>query len=273
MATAASPARARARLLARRGPAALAGQRPLLCPLALVQAAEVDAVAVAELQRDPTRLAGGLRRLREALGAEMVVTAVPDGLVAGAAAGASSARLEAAVEATARLEGSEANAVVVAAFEGPARLAAQLGAGAGATGLGERLEAAGELLRTVAARFLEAGAHLVVLVEDQPLAPGNHDAWRAAVTPLANVARFRQAPLAIALAGGDADARALPAGAVACLPIGAAGGSGVALPADPAAWPAACPPGTVVTTLGAVTADFASTRAALVRLAGVEAVR
>jgi hypothetical protein len=41
---------------------------PLLCPLAVTQAAEIDARPVPQFLADPTRLCTGLRALAEALG-------------------------------------------------------------------------------------------------------------------------------------------------------------------------------------------------------------
>ena len=90
--------------------------------------------------------------------------------------------------------------------------------------------------------------------------------WRSAVAPLVNVARFRQAAAAVVLAD-PADAALAPRGAVVCLPPAVAGpGQGIALEADPAAWPA--PPAGVplVTTLGPVRGGFAECRAAVGQL-------
>jgi hypothetical protein len=103
-------------------------------------------------------------------------------------------------------------------------------------------------------------------VEAEPVPRAAAGGWRSAVTPLVNVARFRQAAAAVALAD-PADAELAPPGAVVCLPPEAAGpGQGIALEADPAAWPA--PPAGVplVTTLGPVRGGFAECRAAVGRL-------
>ena len=96
------PARSRARLLARHGRVSPA----LVCPLVLVQAAEIEALPVPRFLTDATKLANGLRALRGAFGNDVIVTAAADDLAAAAAGAGSPAahpRVAAAVEATRRL--------------------------------------------------------------------------------------------------------------------------------------------------------------------------
>jgi len=103
-------------------------------------------------------------------------------------------------------------------------------------------------------------------VEAGPVSREAADGWRSAVTPLVNVARFRQAAAAVVLAD-PADAALAPRGAVVCLPPPAAGpGQGIALAIDPAAWRA--PPAEVplITSLGPVRGGFAECRAAVGQL-------
>ncbi len=271
----ASDARSRARLLARHG--RVKGTGPaLVCPLVLTQAAEIEALPVEEFLTDPTKLANGLRALHRAFGNDVIVTAAADDLaacslaecnLAPAAAGAvdagpmtSQPRVAAAVEATRRLAVTVEDAALAAALCGPARLAAQLARSPAHPGV---LEDCGAALLALAKAFLEAGADLLLLVETEPLPPTAADGWRSAVTPLVNVARFRQAAAAVVLAD-RADAALAPRGAVVCLPPSAAGpGEGIALGTDPAAWSAPHAGAPLLTTLGPVRGGFAECRAAV----------
>lgn len=264
----ASSARNRARQLARRG--TYDGTTPVLvCPLVLAQAAEIEALPAGRFLTDPTKLANGLRALHGAFGTDVIVTAAADDLAAAAAGGSAAAehpRVTAAVEATRRLAATTEDTVLAAALCGPAQLAAQLGRpSAGPAALDEY----GAVLLALAKAFLEAGAHLLLIVEAEPVPRAAADGWRSAVTPLVNVARFRQAAAAVVLAD-PADAALAPRGAVVCLPPAVSGpGQGIALDADPAAWPASTlrPAGApLVTTLGPVRGAFAECRAAVGQL-------
>jgi hypothetical protein len=275
-----SSARSRARQLARHG-GVDRGQGttpPLVCPLVLAQAAEIEALPPGQFQTDPTKLANGLRALHGAFGTDVIVTAAADDLAACSLAAAADAagdlpaavtgypRVAAAVEATRRLAATAEHAALAAALCGPAQLAAQLGRPpADATAL----EDSGAGLLALAKAFLEAGAHLLLLVEAGPVPPAAAGGWRSAVTPLVNVARFRQAAAAVVLAD-PADAALAPRGALVCLPPAAAGpGQGIALEADPAAWPVSTlrPAGApLVTTLGPVRGGFAECRTAVGQL-------
>jgi hypothetical protein len=265
-------ARSRARLLARHGRVSPA----LVCPLVLAQAAEIEALPVPGFLTDATKLANGLRALRGAFGNDVIVTAAADDLAAiaagagGAGAPAQQAvqqavqhpRVAAAVEATRRLAVTADDAALAVALCGPAQLAAQL---RHSPADHAALETCGAVLLTLAKAFLEAGANLLLLVEAEPL-PTSPDAWRSAVTPLVNVARFHQAAAAVVLAD-SADAAVAPRGAVVCLPPQQTGpGQGIALSPDPAAWPT--PPAGVplVTSLGPVRGGFAECRTAVAML-------
>ncbi|HEY3240248.1 MAG TPA: uroporphyrinogen decarboxylase family protein [Acidimicrobiia bacterium] len=302
--------RARVRLLSRSGRA----QPGLFAPLVLAQAAEIEALPLAEFLGNPTKLAKGLTALHQALATDAVVTAGADGLLAEAAgaeldwntyppvvishpgaggtlpadvaeAAATHPRVAAAVEATARLAATlPGDPALVAALTGPATLAAQLGgewfAGA-ATGGGPEveafMEAVGQVALTVTKRFLDAGANLVVLVEEQAPPEPVHEAWRSAVTPLANVTRFHQgAPVMVFESAAPADCGSAPPTIGLCAAEGIAVGGppvrvrGVALPPEPKEWIAPAGQPALVITAGVVPGHcaFAETLAACGRLAG-----
>jgi hypothetical protein len=271
----ASSARSRARQLARHGTCDRTAPA-LVCPLVLAQAAEIEALPAGHFLTDPTKLANGLRALHGAFGTDVIVTAAADDLAAcSLAAGTSAAagdlaaavtgypRVAAAVEATRRLAATAEDAALAAALCGPARLAAQLGRPPADPAV---LEECGAVLLALAQAFLAAGAHLLLVVEAEPVSRAAAGGWRSAVTPLVNVARFRQAAAAVVLAD-PADAALAPRGAVVCLPPAAAGpGQGIALAADPAAWPAPPAGAPLLTTLGPVRGGFAECRAAVGQL-------
>jgi hypothetical protein len=279
----ASSARSRTRQLARHGTLDRAEGTPpaLVCPLVLAQAAEIEALPPGQFLTDPTKLANGLRALHGAFGTDVIVTAAADDLAACSVAACSSAapaagaagdlpaavtrhpRVAAAVEATRRLAATAEHAALAAALCGPAQLAAQL---ARPPADAAALEECGAVLLALAKAFLEAGAHLLLVVEAGPVPPAAAEGWRSAVTPLVNVARFRQAAAAVVLAD-PADAALAPRGAVVCLPPAAAGpGQGIALEADPAAWPTPLAGAPLITTLGPVRGGFAECRAAVGQL-------
>ena len=302
--------RARVRLLARSGRA----QPGIFAPLVLAQAAEIEALPVREFLENPTKLSKGLAALHQALATDAVVTAGADALLAEAAgaeldwrsyppkvvsysgAGGSLAaevaeraathpRVEAAVEATARLAATvPGDPALVAALTGPATLAAQLGgewftaaASDGSSDADAFMEIAGRVALTVTKRFLEAGANLVVLVEEQAPPEPVHEAWRSAVTPLANVTRFHQgAAVMVFESAAPADAASAPPTIGVC---GAEGITvsgppvrvrGVALPPEPKEWTVPAGEPALIVTAGVVPGRcaFADTLAACSRLAG-----
>jgi hypothetical protein len=273
-----SSPRSRARQLARTGRTSPG----LVCPLVLAQAAEIEALPAAQFLTDPTKLANGLRALHGAFGHDVIVTAAADDLAAcsraaagaacdlavvaaGGVAGAVTAhpRVAAAVEATRRLAATTEDAALAAALCGPAQLATQLGRSPADPAA---LEECGAALLALAQAFLAAGAHLLLVVEAAPVPSAAADGWRSAVSPLVNVARFRQAAAAVVLA--DAASAALaPRGAVVCLPPAAAGpGQGIALDTDPATWSTPPTGRPLLTTLGPVRGGFAECRAAVAQL-------
>jgi hypothetical protein len=259
-----SSARSRARQLARHGTFdRVKGTTPaLVCPLVLVQAAEIEALPAGQFLTDPTKLANGLRALHGAFGTDVIVTAAADDLAACSLA-AGHPRVAAAVEATRRLAATAEDAVLAAALCGPAQLAAQLGRPPADPAA---VEECGAVLLALAKAFLAAGVHLLLVVETGPVPRAAAGGWRSAVTPLANVARFRQAAAAVVLAD-PADAVLAPRGAVVCLPPAAAGpGQGIALAADPAAWPAPPAGRPLINSLGPVRGGFAECRAAVGQL-------
>jgi hypothetical protein len=264
-------ARSRARQLARHSTfdRPSSGTAPaLVCPLVLAQAAEIEALPAGQFLTDPTKLANGLRALHGAFGTDVIVTAAADELAAAAAGDLAVAvtgypRVAAAVEATRRLAATAEDAALAAALCGPAQLAAQLGRPPADPAA---LEECGTVLLALAKAFLEAGAHLLLVVEAEPVSRAPADSWRSAVTPLVNVARFRQAAAAVVLAD-PADAALAPRGAVVCLPPAAARpGQGIALEVDPAAWPVPPAGRPLLTTLGPVRGGFAECRAAVRQL-------
>jgi hypothetical protein len=256
-------ARRRARLLARHGQASPA----LVCPLVVAQAAEIEALPLQRFLTDATKLANGLLALHKALGNDVIVTAPADGLAAevvGTGSVTAHPRAAAAIEATRRLAATADEAALAVALCGPARLAAQLGQAPTDPAV---LERCGTVLLELAKAFLQAGANLLLVVEEEALPAECGDGWRSAATPLVNLARFHQAAAAVVLAdpAGAADA---PRGAVLCLPPSdAAAGQGIALSADPAAWRTPGSGAPLVTTLGPVRGGFAETRAAVALLA------
>jgi hypothetical protein len=259
----APPARSRARLLAKRGQASPA----LVCPLVLTQAAEIEALPRQRFLTDATKLANGLLALHGALGNDVIVTAAADGLAAeasGTGPVTAHPRAAAAIEATRRLAVTADDAALAVALCGPARLAAQLGQAPADPAV---LERCGAVLLELAKAFLQAGANLLLVVEEEGLPAECGDGWRSAAAPLVNLARFHQAAAAVVLAD-PAGAAAAPRGAVLCLPpSAAAAGQGIALSADPAAWETPGPGTPLVTTIGPVRGGFAETRAAVALLA------
>jgi hypothetical protein len=237
--------RARARLLARSGRA----QPGLFAPLVLAQAAEIEALPLEAFLTDPTKLAKGLTALHQALGTDAIT-------VFGAADLQATDALDAAVEATARLATTAPGGpVLVAALRGPATVAQHAAPGvlADPKEVGAVLEDVGTGILAGLKRFLEAGVNLVVVVEDAVPPPDTRDAWRSAVTPLVNVARFHQAAPVMVVRDATTDALAsVPPSVGLCGPEGTAitGPAnrvrGLTLPAEPKEW-AAPPAGTPLT--------------------------
>lgn len=300
--------RARLRLLARSGRA----EPGIFAPLVLAQAAEIEALDLQAFLYDPTKLTKGLTALHRALGGEAVVTAAADGLLAEAAGAdldwssyppiptshpredgvvppdaperaAAHPRMAAAVEATARLSATlPGEPALVTALTGPGTLAEQLAGewfGNAATKEEERvafLEAVGQIVLAATQRFLEAGAALVVLVEEEVPPAGLSEAWRSALMPVFNVTRFHQAAPVLVVESLSAEScERVPSSIGMCVPEGITLGGpanrlrGMVLPPEPKEWTS--PAGTsLVVTAGAVPGHcgFAETLAAYRRLTG-----
>jgi acetophenone carboxylase len=224
----------------------------IFAPLVLAQAAEIEALDVAEFLANPTKLTKGLTALHQALRTDAVVTTAPFGGRVDDDAGAR--ELDAAVEATSRLAATlPGEPVLVAALTGPATRARQAGS--------EDLEAAGTSILDGLRRLLEAGANLVVLVEEEAPPAADVELWRSVVTPLVNVARFHQAlPVVVFESPSAVAVEAVPVSAGVCGPPDLPAGGpparvwGVALPVEPKEWTAPGPGVALVTTSGVVPA-------------------
>jgi hypothetical protein len=223
----------------------------ILAPLVLAQAAEIEALDVAEFLANPTKLAKGLTALHQALRTDAVVTTAPAAALVPEDAGTAD-QLDAAVEATSRLAATlPGEPVLTAALAGPGTRAAHTGTG--------DLEAVGASVLEVLKRLLEAGTNLVVLVEEKAPPAAQVELWRSVVTPLVNVARFHQAlPLVVFESPSAAAVEAVPVSAGVCAPPETRAGGpparvrGLALPVEPKEWTAPGPGTPLVTTAGAV---------------------
>jgi acetophenone carboxylase len=246
---------------------------PLFMPLLHGVAAEIDALPVVDFVNDATKLRKGLSELRKVLGTCAIICAVPSAMeaealgaevgmevwppVVGRGPGAAisgiddpvatlleNSRVRASLDATRQLADLEPGDVVLAAvLTGPATLLAQLGMSAPDEDIYEFI---GRAIAGLARLYAEAGIHALVLHE--AVVPSAFDAWRGALGPIANMARFhRVAPLLVFEREPPAD-DAWPAQLVACPPAGQGGSfagraHGLAWPGDPAAWGDALPDG------------------------------
>jgi hypothetical protein len=159
-----------------------AGQVPgtVAVPLALHVSARIAERDAEEFVYDPTQLANALRDLADAVDPDGVPVCDAGVLLADCQTVAdivASEQLTAAVEATRRLRTSFGDAIaLVAVLPGPAAIARVAGAGT----------ASADAVLALGKEFLAAGAD-VLIVQDEDELPG------AALTTLANVARFHQA--------------------------------------------------------------------------------
>lgn len=224
--------------------ARLGEQAPVrvFAPIAYAVAAQIESWPLAEFLAEPTRLVKGLSALQQTLGTDVIFcaasaaiesealgagldwSAYPPRVMAGSASGKTlpedpsesltqGARLAASVEAarrmTATLRGTPALGV---ALTGVATLAAEL-CSAGfvlPSGLPDDddgwLEYAGRVLLAAAKACMLAGVSLVLLLEHElpPQSQRSHAAWLAAMKPLANLANFHKALVAVVpRAGGE----------------------------------------------------------------------
>jgi hypothetical protein len=158
------PPRRRLQALARPGAVGAA----VGVPLALALAARIQERDWGAFTTDPTQLANGLRDLVDACAPDAVPVVTPDVLTAHGAPDPGGSEVAAALEATRRLRATMGDRLaLVAVLPGP-------GAFGGA-----------EAFITLGKAFLGAGVDALVLLE--------HHAEPAALSTLANVARFHQA--------------------------------------------------------------------------------
>lgn len=195
---------------------------PMFAPLLLGVAAQIEALAVPEMVRNPTRLRKNVSELRRMLELPAVFCAVPSLIElealgvpvnsevwppqqqAGATFDLSAARLEpeallasarfaAAVDVVRQFGADSSEPVIAVALSGPATLVAQLRS-ANAGGDDETIyEFVGRLLAVLVRLYAEAGANLIQLHESQT--PGDaEEHWKGALGTAGNVARFHRIP-------------------------------------------------------------------------------
>lgn len=203
---------------------------PMFAPLLLGVAAQIEALAVPEMVRNPTRLRKNVSELRrmlelpavfcatpslielEALGVPVNAEVWPPQQQSAAAFDLRAARLEpgallasarfaAAVDVARQFGADSSEPVIAVALSGPATLVAQLRS-ANAGGDDETIyEFVGRLLAVLVRLYAEAGAHLIQLHESQT--PGDaEEHWKGALGTAGNVARFHRIPPLLVYAEG-----------------------------------------------------------------------
>ncbi len=196
---------------------------PLFMPLLHGVAAEIDALPIIDFVSDPTKLRKGLSELRHILDTSSIISAIPSAMEAEALGAEVNTdvwppvvvsgpkdfvsniddpvtlllendRVQASVVATQQLADLESGEVVLTAvLTGPATLLAQLGM---STPDDDAYDFAGRAIAGLARQYAEAGIHVLVLHET--VLPIDIDAWKNALGPIANVARFhRVSPLLV----------------------------------------------------------------------------
>jgi len=159
-------------------------------PLALATAAQISARPLDEFFTDPTQLANGLLELQRAIGSEAIVVALGDGFERAsgnqldlAALDQPGSRLHTALEATRRLRATVGDSVaLLAGLSGPARLSQDFGVD---------MAAAGSAFGAIVKAFCEAGADLILCLDEAPAT--DLDLWQDALKTTGNIARFHRA--------------------------------------------------------------------------------
>tara|TARA_R110000787_G_scaffold170629_26_gene283379 strand:- start:5492 stop:6421 length:930 start_codon:yes stop_codon:yes gene_type:complete len=198
---------------------------PLFAPLMYGVCSQIEALPPAQVTADPTRLAKCQGELRRVLGTEAFVVAAPSAMEAQAlgahvdrnvwpprvndsgsaslphsledfsSAWEQSEALTASLEATRRIARSEqGKPVILAALTGPATLLGQLKGDAALAQ--EDFEFIGRALSALCREFAQGGASAILICE-QAL-PVDMDAWHAALSTIANIARFHRVPALLA---------------------------------------------------------------------------
>jgi hypothetical protein len=168
----------------------------VVIPLAFEVAARISARPLAEFRHDATQLANGLAELQSAINADGMVCALAGGMEFEAAAGAgldgeriaTQGAVAASLEACRRLRASQGdNAALLAGLTGPATLARQFAVD---------ITAATTSFAALVKAFCDAGADVILLMEDEGAACDGED-WQDGVKTAANIARFHQASLLV----------------------------------------------------------------------------
>lgn len=200
---------------------------PLFAPLLYGISAQIEALSPAEVTADPTRLGKCLTELRRAVGTASFVVAAPTAMEAEALGAnvdrevwppkviapvsraviervafdevwAQSEALAASLETCKRLSSTQQNEpVLLAALTGPASLLAEM--------LGNEApddaawEFAGRALSALSRQFAQSGASALLLCERG--LPADVQGWSAALSTIANIARFHRIPALLAFDG------------------------------------------------------------------------
>lgn len=224
---------------------------PLFAPVLFGVAAQIEAIAPAEMARDGTRLRKNVGELRRALKTDVVFCGAPSdaevsaigpvGSDMDATRLAAQERIAASLEAVRQWLADSSEPVILVALRGPASILAALRA-AGFEGDDEAgFDHVGRGLAGLVRLFAEGGVHVVQFHETVLPAEHQHDVWKGALGTAGNVARFhRVAPLLVMDTGAAVDA--WPLQSVACpTPMQHAGAMprphGRAWYADPERWP------------------------------------